>query len=271
MIERIPAKTGANTMKVHIVSMRDPTSTLRAGAHSSTGMDIETPWHYHDMHQVIYAFEGSVEVEDLAARHKVPHQFAVWIPAGAVHRTHIQKVRSGSVFLHAGMVPSPGSRLRVLPVSSLMREMIIEAMRWPIDGAEDAVGRAYFDCFARLCGEWITREVKLALPASSDPRINAIMKHTRDHLAEITLRELCRKVAMSERTLRRRFSSAVGMTWEEFRLRLRMCEAIDLLETTGKPVGVIAAEVGYASQAAFAKAFKGIMGVEPSVYRRGQR
>lgn len=250
--------------------MRSADSVIKAGAFSSDGLEIETPWHFHDLHQLLYAFEDSVEVESQFARYKVPHQFAAWIPAGTVHRTAIQKVRSGSVFLSPDMIAVPDNSVRVIPVSNLMREMVIHAMRWPIGGEDDDFSRAYFTCFAKLCSEWITREVTLVLPSSDDPRINAIIKFTRENLLRVTLHDVCKDVGMSERSLRRHFQKAMGISWEDFRSRMRMYAAIDYLDTTSQPIGVIAAEVGYASQTAFARAFKAMMGIGPTAYRRAQ-
>lgn len=248
--------------------MRNADSVIKAGAFNSDGLDIETPWHFHDLHQLLYAFEGSVEVESESARYKVPHQFAAWIPAHTVHRTAIQKVRSGSVFLSIDMINLPVSNVRVIPVSNLMREMVMHAMRWPIDGVDDDFSRAYFNCFAKLCSEWITREVRLVLPSSDNPRINAIMKFTQANLQNVTVQDVCKVIGISERSLRRHFQKATGISWEDFRLRLRMYTAIDYLDTTRKSVGVIAADVGYASQTAFARAFKSIMGIGPTAYRQ---
>jgi AraC-like DNA-binding protein len=245
--------------------------SAKAGTFNSDGLEIETPWHYHDLHQLLYAFEDSVEVEGQSARYKVPHQFAAWIPAGTVHRTALQRVRSGSVFFHPDMIDWPVGSLRVIPVSSLMREMIMHAMRWPIDGEDDAVSPTYFDCFAKLCGEWIAQEVTLVLPSSDDHRINLIADFTRANLSAVTLQDVCKNVGMSERSLRRHFHKAMGISWEDFRLRLRIYQAIDELDTTKKPIGEIAADVGYASQTAFAKAFKTIMGIGPTAYRRVHR
>jgi AraC-like DNA-binding protein len=258
-------------MQAPISRMRSVDSTIKAGAFSSDGLEIETPWHFHDLHQLLYAFEDSVEVEDESARYKVPHQFAAWIPAGTVHRTVHQRVRSGSVFFHVDMIDWPVDSLRVVPVSNLMREMIIHAMRWPIDGVDDETSLAYFDCFARLCGEWITHEVTLVLPSSNDPRINAIVNFTRANLATVTLQDACNVVSMSERSLRRHFLKAMGISWEDFRLRLRIYMAIEDLDTTNKPISEIAVNVGYTSQTAFAKAFRAIMGIGPTAYRRAQR
>lgn len=246
-------------------------SAIRAGALNSDGLEIETPWHFHDFHQLLYAFEDSVEVEGQSARYKVPHQFAAWIPAGNIHRTIHRGARSGSVFFRADMINWPPSSLRVVPVSHLMREMIIHSMRWPIDGKDDATSLAYFECFARLCSEWIAQEVTLVLPSCDDHRINAVANFTRSNLSTVTLQDVCKNVGMSERSLRRHFHKAMGISWEDFRLRLRIYKAIDDLDTTRKPVGEIAADVGYASQTAFAKAFKAIMGIGPTAYRRVRR
>ena len=255
-------------MQADLSSMRAGGSTIQAGAYSSAGLDMETPWHYHDLHQVLYAFEDSVEVVTQHARYKVPHQFAAWIPAGFVHRTAIHKVRSGSVFLGPAMIESPVDSVRVIPVSNLMREMIMHAMQWPMDGADDDTRRSYFGCFAMLCRDWLASEVTLVLPSSDDPRINAITEFTRAHLAGATLQDVCNAIGMSPRSLRRHFQRAMGMSWEDYRQRLRIYTAIDDLDSSTKPIGVLAADVGYTSQAAFAKAFRSIMGIGPAAYRR---
>lgn len=255
-------------VEIGLVSMRGAGRAVSAGAHCSVGWDVATPWHFHDMHQLLYAFDGAVEVEGRHGRYKVPRQFAVWIPAGAAHRTTIQKVASGSVFLAADIVRCTADSPRVIAAPALLREMTMHAMRWPLDRAEDSISEAYFTCFARLCEEWIGSEVQLVLPSSSDPRIEAIMAHTSADIATITLGAVCDRAGMSERTLRRHFRKAVGMTWEEYRQRLRLCVALDRLDRTALPIGVIAGDVGYESQTAFARAFRAVMGLAPGAYRR---
>lgn len=258
-------------MRTDIISQRDIDSSASAGSFSSHDLEIETPWHFHDLHQLVYAFEDSVEVESQFARYKVPHQFAVWIPAGSVHRTVIQNVRSGSVFLHREMIVSPADSLRVIPASNLMREMVMYSMRWPINGEDSEDSLTFFRCFANLCSEWINQDVKLVLPSSNDPRINAIIRFTKSQLSSVTLNDVCNKVGMSERSLRRHFQKDMGISWDDFRLRLRIYTAIGELDSTSKPIGIIASDVGYSSQAAFTKAFKAIMGIGPTAYRKSQR
>ncbi len=250
--------------------MRPAGSAVTAGSYNSENLDIETPWHYHDLHQVIYAFEHSVEVESEDARYKVPYQFAAWIPAGTPHRTAIQRVRSGSVFLSPGLVELPGGGLRVIAANSLMREMIMYAMRWPLSGEPDATSEAFYLSFALLCREWIRDEVQLVLPATDNRRINAALQYTRAHLPTVTLDEVSQAVAMSPRSLRRNFQKAMGISWEDYRLRLRMYAAVGELDNTSKPVWEIAEYVGYGSQQAFSRAFRAFMGVSPQAYRKGK-
>lgn len=255
-------------MQVDFSELRAPGSKLKAGSYNSGHIDLETPWHYHDLHQLMYAFEGSVEVEGQSARYKVPHQFAAWIPAGTVHRTAIQKVRSGSVFFSPDMADIPENSLRVISANSLMREMILQAMRWPIDGEGDDTSQAFYACFARLCAEWVTQEVQLVLPATDNPRINAVVSYTRANLPTVKLSDVCQAVGMSPRSLRRNFQKHMGISWEEYRLRMRMYAAVDKLDNTRTPVGDIAAYVGYSSQPAFSRAFSAFMGIGPTAYRR---
>lgn len=255
-------------MQVDFSPLRAPDSTLNAGSINSADFDIETPWHYHDMHQLMYAFEGSVEVECQSARYKVPHQFAAWIPAGMAHRTAIQKVRSGSVFFSPEVISAAPDKLLVIEASNLMREMMLHAFRWPIDGDSDPVRDVFYDCFAKLCGEWLSQEVPLVLPATDNPRINAVISYTRAHLPTVKLDDVCHAVGMSPRSLRRNFQKEMGISWEDYRLRLRMYAAVEQLDKTRKPIGEIAAYVGYASQPAFSRAFSAFMGMGPTAYRK---
>lgn len=242
---------------------------VKGGAHLSTGMQIDTDWHYHDMHQLLYAFDGSVEIEDERARCLVPHQFAAWIPAGTHHRTRLQRVGSGSVFLDTTLLPGYASNVSIIRTAPLLREMIKEAMRWPImERIYDPIADSFFQTFALLCKEWIDDDQSLVLPTTSDSRLIKAIVFTQDHLADATLCEVCKSTGMSQRTLRRRFQSILGMSWEDYRLRLRVFKALDLLEQDKFPIIEIAAVVGYSSPSAFAKAFRSVMRESPSDYRQ---
>ncbi len=232
-------------------------------------MQLDTGWHFHDMHQLLYAFDGAVEIEDTKARYLVPHQFAAMVPAGTAHRTRIQRVSSGSVFLQRDLVETPRTDVSIIRVPPLMREMILESMRWPImEGYCDPVGVSLFTTFALLGRKWFTHHADLVLPTSTDPGIIRVIDYTLQHLDSVTLTQTCKVAGMSQRTLRRKFVDAVGLTWDDFRLRARIFRAIELLEKEKFPITRIASDVGYSTPSAFTKAFRNLLGESPSAYRR---
>jgi AraC-like DNA-binding protein len=238
-----------------------------AGALVQDQFDLDAPWHYHDMHQIQYAFEGALEVEDAKRRSLLPSQLAAWIPAGVAHRTSLHRVRSGSIMLAPQLVPNAGDRVRIIQVSPLMRAMVIGAMRWQITRLLDAKGEAYFTALAGLCDEWIEAEAPFSLPTSVEPRLLAAMTHTRTRIATATIGSASAAAGISERSLRRRFQ-ALGMSWEEYRRRARLLAALELLSTTAEAIGEVADRVGYQNQSAFAKMFKALAGESPMDYRR---
>jgi AraC-like DNA-binding protein len=239
----------------------------QAGSHCSDGMSVDTGWHFHDVHQLLYAFEGAIEVEGTRGRYLVPRQLAAWIPAGVPHRTSIHRVRSGSVFFTTDMVGPVEPRIRTVLVSTLMREMIGEAMRWPIHEPQSPLGTAFFAAMAGLCGEWIAHEADLFLPTSNDPQLKRALDYTARQ-AQAKLPAVCRHAGISERSLRRRLNTDIGMTWEAYRHRSRLLRAVALLGETDLPVGDVASKCGFESPSAFAKAFRLVMGEAPRDYRK---
>ncbi len=249
----------------------DPARRPTGGAIKQDHFDLDTPWHRHDMHQLQYAFDGAIEVEDERARHLLPRNLAAWIPAGVAHRTSLHRVRCGSILFAPEAVQPAGERVRILEVSSLMREMILAAMRWPLQAPQDATGRAYFAALALLCTEWINEETPLSLPTARDPALRAALAYTRAHLADSDLNAVCLSAGLSERTLRRRLHHDLGMNWNDYRRRARLLAAAALLSDTTLPVGRIAEQIGFESQSAFARAFCSLLGLSPRAFRARQR
>ena len=68
----------------------------------------------------------------------------------------------------AQMIPHAGDRARILAVSPLIREMMIYALRWPIDRPTgDDVSDGFFRTLADLVSEALDHEAPLSLPTSS--------------------------------------------------------------------------------------------------------
>jgi len=241
-----------------------------AGSYLYEGDLLVTGWHRHDVHQIEYAIGGVVEVETASAHYLLPPQQAAWIPVGLEHQATMNPaVKTLAVMFDPELIPDAGDRARILAVSPLIREMMLYALRWPIDRSNsDAVSDAFFRTLATLVSEALDHEAPLSLPTSEDPVLAAAMAYTKDHLRSVSLEEVCRAVAVSERTLRRQFQSEVGLSWRTYLLHARMLRAMALLASPSQSVQQTAAAVGFDSVGSFTRAFTQFCSETPSSYRR---
>jgi AraC-like DNA-binding protein len=241
-----------------------------AGSYTYEGDELITTWHAHDLHQLEYAFHGTVEVETATAHFLLPPQQAAWIPSGVDHRTTIRTtVRTISVFFESNLVPDPGGRVRIVAVPPVLREMMIYSGRWPIGRSlSDPIADAYFVALGRLVSEALDSEAPLFLPTSSDPVLSVALTWTRQNLDTATMGEVAHHVGLSERSLRRRFEAGLGMSWRNYVIQARLLQAMALLAEHGSSVLQVANAVGFESLSSFNRAFRARTGVTPSTYRR---
>ena len=255
--------------KAEQVDMRSG-SRQSAGSYTYEGDELITTWHAHDLHQLEYAFHGTVEVETATAHFLLPPQQAAWIPSGVDHRTTIRTtVRTISVFFESDLVPDPGGRVRIVAVPPVLREMMIYSGRWPIGRSlSDPTADAYFIALGRLVSEALDSEAPLFLPTSSDPALAAALTWTRQNLDTATMGEVAHHVGLSERSLRRRFQAGLGMSWRNYVMQARVLQAMALLAEHGPSVLQVANLVGFDSLSSFNRAFRARTGVTPSAYRK---
>lgn len=80
------------------------------------------------------------------------------------------------------------------------------------------------------------------------------------------------KIAFASRAaFARRFVVAVGVPPLAWLTAVRVARAAKRLCTSADPVATIALEVGYANAFAFGRAFKRVVGLAPTAFRRGER
>lgn len=83
-----------------------------------------------------------------------------------------------------------------------------------------------------------------------------------------TVEELGRRVGLSRSTLHERFATLVGQGPMQYLGHWRIQVGATLLRDTAYTVASVAQQVGYESEAAFARAFKRLVGVPPTAWRR---
>ena len=112
-----------------------------------------------------------------------------------------------------------------------------------------------------------TREEPIMLPAARDPRLAAACELAAADLSvPVGLEELARAVNAGERTLSRLFRREFGMTYPQWRTRLRVFEAMILL-AGGTPVTETGLRCGWATTSGFVETFHRTMGRTPGTYR----
>lgn len=106
--------------------------------------------------------------------------------------------------------------------------------------------RAHPDSVVRECERWLSR-----------------------HFAESgAVARVVGQARIAERTLKRRFKAATGLTLIDYLQNLRIEKARQLLENSRDVVGEISAAVGYEDASFFRRLFKRRSGLSPARYRR---
>jgi transcriptional regulator GlxA family with amidase domain len=85
---------------------------------------------------------------------------------------------------------------------------------------------------------------------------------------DVSMSDLARTLAVSDRTLVRRFAAAVGQTPLGYLQSVRLQAARALLEAGDLPVQTIAIQVGYRDVSSFSRLFRQAVGISPGSYRR---
>jgi AraC-like DNA-binding protein len=227
--------------------------------------DVTEPPHDHAWHQLTFAARGHLEVITDDARHIVPADRAVWVPAGTQHAEHMRapiSMRSIYISRNVPRPPVAPDRVRTIAVAPLLRELILHISRI---GALDRRVPAQ----ARLVGVLLdqlaaARDVSLALPSPRDPRARRFADLvTRAPGDDSSIAALARRAGASLRTIERCFLRETGVAVGDWRRRVRLFHALRLLEDGGSVTGV-ALEVGYASTSAFSQAFTRQFGRSPT-------
>lgn len=102
-----------------------------------------------------------------------------------------------------------------------------------------------------------------------DGDIESAQRWFSDHFSIANpVQEAIKRSRLTERTFKRRFRTATGLTPLAYIQRLRVEDAKRRLERTEMPVDEIGWQVGYEDSAFFRRLFKRTTGLSPGVYRK---
>lgn len=220
--------------------------------------------------QALFCFDGLMRVEMSEGRWFIPDRCGIWLPAGTAPSVELTaRVEFQSFLLH----PRFAMRLDMPPVPTVLRAspLIRGIGRRLMPGASETsslsgpekrrLGWVALDEIARL------DRPDLHLPGSGDPRLSRIISRLLRHPAEANnLARLAGEVGSSERTLSRLFRQETGLSWREWRDRMRFVVAIEGLQM-GRSSTELSNWLGYSAPSAFVAAFRRQSGMTPGEWR----
>ncbi|MCH4270431.1 AraC family transcriptional regulator [Kerstersia gyiorum] len=253
----------------HVRSLEDQ-SCLLVGveavfSHAAQGMQ-----HSHARIQFLQVLEGALAVRVGTQQWLVPQHHALLLPAGLTHdNRYFGPARVRSLYIAPGLwqagMPDGG---RLVAVPPLLRELSAAVLAIPREPSAD-------DRHALLMALTV-REIQhqpglaLRLPMPADRRLQRMCETLlRDPGNRAPLAYWTRVSGLSQRTLTRLFPRETGLSYSAWRQQLLLLAALERL-ASGRTVGAVALDLGYASASAFGAMFLRQVGMTPSAYARCQ-
>lgn len=224
-----------------------------------------TPRHGHPRAQLIYAATGVMRIETDHGCWVVPPLRGVWIPPEVMHTVYmLSRVEMRTLYVRPDMAASLSENCCLVEVSPLLRSLIIALTEEEVD--YDEAGRAGLIAQLAILEMKFLKTPALHLPLPKNARLmNICQQLLKQPDGQVTIELISDQLAMSSRTLARKFKKETGLNFGQWRQQARLIEALGKLADQ-QPIARIASDLGYSGSSAFTAMFKRTLGVEPSRY-----
>ena len=238
--------------------------TVIAHARDLAAGDTILP-HSHAKAQLIFASSGVMVVTTDTGAFFVPPHYAVWMPAGIVHRINTHgPLAMRTLYVRSDAASDLPAEVCVLKVSRLLRELVLSAVEFTDGYAKGSAQERMMLVILDQLRLQPTAPLALAMPREN--RVRKVAENLLSNPADNRRLEDWAQVAgASARTLARLFQSETGMSFRTWRQQLRLQKALELL-AEGRPVTSVAIDLGYESPSAFIAMFRRTLGAPPTQY-----
>jgi AraC-like DNA-binding protein len=238
--------------------------------HDEFGADTHSAPHLHAWGQLNYVANGVMELNINGQRFLSPPQYAVWIPPNFEHSCYNREaVVYRSLYLameHCLDLPDQPCTLVISDIlKAILNDFAERDVKIPRTDADIRLAHVVIDQLK--LAQVQTRYLPYAEHGGLLSVLNALQADPGDNR---TLAEWAAQVHVSERTLARQCLRELGMSFGEWRQRMRFLASIESLDH-GRSVQEVAFDMGYSSASAFIAMFQREAGCTPDQYRRQAR
>ena len=232
--------------------------------------NTETRMHSHPWGQVQLISGGILEMEAQGTRFLAPPHLAIWVPAGVMHTSYNRKPLSYcSLNIAERLTTSFPSSTSLIKITPIVSSIIDDFRHREINIAQSEQDKRLIQV---LLDQLATRDTQHHfLPSSDNKYLATILAEVEENPLDITsLAQWAEKVHTTERTLARHCQSELGMSFTEWRLRVRYLFSMELLRG-GHSVKEVALTLGYNQASPFIAMFKKYAGQTPEQYKNKLR
>ena len=223
--------------------------------------------HRHPWGTLEYSAHGVMHMQIGGQRFMSPPHYALWVPPHTEHSFHSsQPIAYRAVCLAPALCQDLPAQACTLAISDILKAILKDFaardVKIPEREADQRLAQVLVDQLQQAPVH------ECYLPYASSPGLLAILETLQAEPGNNQpLAHWALQVHVSERTLARQFVRELGMSFGEWRQRLRYLAAIEALETP-RSVQEIAFDLGYSSGSAFIAMFARQAGCTPEQYRR---
>lgn len=233
------------------------------------GADTHAVAHRHEWGQLNFTARGVMQLEIDGRAFMSPPNYAVWIPPNALHSCYNREsVVYRSVYIGLDeCVTLPVSPCAVSMsgvLKAILNDFAERDVTTPVSQSDLNLAQVLLDQL------YLAPREADYLPYATSTTVNQVLEELRANPGDNrSLAIWAKQVFVSERTLARHFMQELGMSFGEWRQRLRFLSAIEALEQ-GQSTKELAFDMGYSSSSAFITMFQRHAGSTPEQYRRQQ-
>ena len=235
--------------------------------YSDFAPNTECTPHRHFWGSLDYSASGVMRMEVAGSRFMSPPQYAVWIPPDTEHSSYNAQA---IVYRSVGLAPALCAQLPKQPCTLAISDILKAILS---DFAQRDVNIPHTEADIRLA-QVLVDQLKQApihdgfLPYARQSGLLGVLEGMQAEPGDNRpLAQWAEQVHVSERTLARQFVRELGMSFGEWRQRLRYLAAIEALDSE-RSVQQVAFDLGYSTASAFIAMFQRHAGCTPEQYRR---